>query len=65
MIDPSYITVPIFYFGGFVLAVICSIFAICMAKDRKIAMLLWIAAILLVLIQVGCWALALKTGNAI
>jgi hypothetical protein len=63
--DTSYITGPIFYFGGFVLAAICAVFAIYKAKNRKVSMSLWFAAILLMLIQVGLWALAVETGNAI
>jgi hypothetical protein len=67
--DASYITVPIYYFGGIALAFICIICAFVKGSHVKYwpksAKLLWIAAVLLLLAQGGCWMVAVETGNAI
>jgi hypothetical protein len=59
--DASYIIGPIYWFGGIVLAVVCAVCAVIafVKGKRKRAVLLSIAVLLLLMLQYGCWLLAL------
>jgi hypothetical protein len=58
--------VRVFFSGGAVfLAVVCIIVATQKQARGPFKWLLWIIAILLLLIQAGCWIIGRKVGNAL